>query len=150
MSKRGESRCQGNCQGKVVKAYVWTALGSDGLVLILNKEHVQNERELRIRRFESYLRSQFPHKSLWFHAAVVCGNWLRSPEIDPLSTGSGPKNPLRWVRFGKRTHRFLSRISCTTYVFIVTYNKNPDKKRCVRFVEIHVLKFFLVPAARPP
>ena len=59
MSKRGESRCQGNCQGKVVKAYVWTALGSDGLVLILNKEHVQNERELRIRRFESYLRSQF-------------------------------------------------------------------------------------------
>ena len=34
-------------------------VGSDGLVLILNEEHVESGRELSIRRFESYPRSQF-------------------------------------------------------------------------------------------
>ena len=34
-------------------------VGSGGLALILNKDYLQNGQELRIRRLESYLRSQF-------------------------------------------------------------------------------------------
>src|SRR5580692_9724571 len=37
-------------------------VSSGGLALILNVDYIQNGRELRIRRFESYLRSQFPFK----------------------------------------------------------------------------------------
>ena len=49
-----------------------------------------------------------------------------------------PKTPLRWVRFPKRTHRFPSRISCATNVFIATSIGKSVKKRWVRLVEWHV------------
>jgi len=57
----------------------------------------------------------------------------------PNSLPDPPKTPLRWVRFRKRTHRFLSRISFPTNLYIVTYNENAAKKRWVRLVEWHVV-----------
>ena len=52
---------------------------------------------------------------------------LNHREFRPLFTGNDPKNSLRWVRFPKRTHRFLSHISCITHVFAVPYKKNHKK-----------------------
>src|ERR1017187_3224399 len=65
---------------------------------------------------------------------------LSRRKFRPLFTGNDPKNPHRWVRFGKRTHRFLSHISCIKHVFTVPYNNFFTKKRWVRFAETHVLR----------
>ena len=48
-----------------------------------------------------------------------------------------PKTPLKWVRFPKRTHRFLSEISVATSLFRATCVTKISKKRWVRFAETY-------------
>jgi hypothetical protein len=62
----------------------------------------------------------------------------RCREVIVAATEPHHKYGSRWVRFPKRTHRFLSRVSCPTHLFINTYNENSAKKRWVRLVEWHI------------